>query len=281
MRRGLRMVAGAALSVLAVTACGGGSDPNAAPTSAPTFKVPDSLCPSDYGVGLTITTDSPAEVDYLDKIVACTSSAGTASYLKNTSTAVWKLRLTRGAPETVRWWDEGLKARAFRNLFPTDVLLVPEAVMTVGLPPDSLAWDIDLPLSISWEGHDLLAAKVASLGDAALIAALKQQSLAGRAIAQCALTVEKYAESVQGLTETDMTDVLLRGLGVGIATNKCTSTAAQVEVRDPTTRRGIALTTSLEDLSRQTVLLSELESRLGYAKRGARVLTLGISFLRK
>ena len=247
-----------------------------------TFQVPDAKCPANYRVGLTVTTDSPGEVGDLDKIVACTTGDGKATYLKNESDAVWTLRNTGTVSGTAFRWGDDLKKDSFRSLFePSRVLLVPGGVITSTLPPSSLAWDINLPLSVSWEGYELVTEKVASLGDAALIAALKRRTPAGAAIAQCTLTLEQYAKSIDNLEDEHlkMSTVVLNGLGSSIATNKCRELATRVVVLEEGTNRSVTLSAELDLLGQQTTVLEGVESRLGYASRGVRLLKLGIRFL--
>jgi hypothetical protein len=239
-----------------------------------TYQVPDEACPSNYGTGLSVTTDTPAELQYVDDIVACTTVDGGATYLKNDSDAVWVLSNTGTIDGTAFRWDESLRMASFRSVFgSSQVLLVPAGVVTSTLPPSSLEWTIDLPLSLSWEAHEVVVDKIASLGETALIDALKRKSTAGAAIAQCAFTVHEYADGLSGLAEKDMSEVLLNGLGAGIATNKCRERAAEVGVLDSAEQR-VALSTELDQLGSQTKLMETVEASLSRTQRAIRVLKL-------
>jgi hypothetical protein len=245
-----------------------------------TYKVPDEQCPSDYGVGLTVTTDSRGELGYLDKIVACTTVWGGGTYLKNDSDAVWTLR-TRGAVVgMVRQLDRGdLEENSFLSAFPGLAMLVPGGVITSGLSPSSLAWDISLPLSVSWEGHKLVMDEVAALGQQAVRAALTPKSRLGAAVMKCTFTLDKYARSINTLADegTKLSDIVLGGLGSGIATNKCREAVGAVRAAEGDSQAG-KLSEGLDRLGQQTKVLERMESRLGYAQRGLRVLKLGIRF---
>lgn len=248
---------------------------------APIFEVPSWQCPANYGVGLTITTDSEAEVEYLDDIVACTNEVGSATYLKNNSDAVWSLRNLGSVPATAFSWGETLTASSFRSVFgPEQVLMVPQAVLTANVPPQALRWDIDLPLSVSWEGHGVVVEQIASAGEAAVLDALRRRSPAGAAIVTCTLAVKEYASSVGGLEDADLSEVVLAGLGSGIATNRCRQAASLVPVVEKSTGRTVAMSTEIDHLARQTAVLQRVETRLSYAARAGRILKLGIRFFR-
>ena len=245
--------------------------PSATPERA-TYHVPDADCPENYGHGLDIMTETPAELDYVDKIVACVDDQGTATYLRNESDAVWVLHDNGTSGAKVTHWSPNLNITSFRSVFTARRgLLPPKDVITTAIPTADLEWTIDLPLSLSWEAHELVAGKVASLGKTALIDALKGRTKAGAAIAQCAFTMNAIAEKTSGLADKDMSDLLLDGLGAGIATNKCRERAAEVRVFD-SSRRPVALSQELTELKSETKALEFAESRLSTAKLGARVL---------
>jgi hypothetical protein len=250
------------------------------PTAFPIYRVPDTECPSNYGTGLLITTDSAAEVEYLDDIVACTTLTGTATYLKNDSDAVWTFHNRGSTPGRVQPWNEELVASSFRSIVgPQRALMVPRAVVTVNLPPEEFSWDIDLPLSVSWEGHELVAEKIKSAGQEAFVAALRRKSPAGAALVACTLGVDGVARGVPELEDADFSGVVLTGLGVATTTNKCRQAAVRAPVVDET-GRVVTLSDELGRLERQTATLARVETRLSYVARGFKVLKLGIKFVR-
>jgi hypothetical protein len=250
------------------------------PTITPeraTYQVPNAKCPGNYGRGLNITTETPAELDYVDKIVACVNDDETATYLRNESDAVWLLHDNGSSGATVEHWSPNLHITSFRSVFATPEgvlppgLLAPKDVITTRIPTADLEWTINLPLSLSWEAHEMVTTKIASLGQVALINALKRKNAAGAAIAQCAFTMNEIAQKTSDLAEQDMSDMLLTGLGVGIAANKCRERAAEVRVLD-NSKRPIVLSQDLAELKGQTKVLEFAESRLSTAKLGARIL---------
>lgn len=241
------------------------------PAERATHQVPDADCPGNYHHGLTITTQTPAELDYVDKIVACVNDQGTTTYLRNESDAVWVLHDNGSSGAPVNHWSTNLRISSFRSVFQRLSLLPPEESVTTTIPTPDLEWTISLPLSLSWEAHEQVADKIASLGQTALIGALKRKNAAGAAIAQCAFTMNEIAEKTSDLEDQDMSDLLLTGLGAGAATNKCRERAAEVNVVD-NQKRPIALADDLAELKYQTKVLETAESRLSTAKLGARVL---------
>ncbi|TDU91017.1 hypothetical protein EV138_4618 [Kribbella voronezhensis] len=247
------------------------SEPSSERPERATYQVPDEDCPGNYGHGLDIMTETPAELEYVDKIVACVNDAGTATYLRNESDAVWVLHNNGRTTAGVTHWSPTLDITSFRNVFTTRALLPPKDVITTSIPTADLEWTIDLPLSLSWEAHALVVAKIASLGKTALIDALKGRTRAGAAIAQCAFTMNELAEKTSDLADKDMSDLLLDGLGAGVAVNKCRERAAEVRVHD-SSNRPIALSEDLAELKGQTKVLEAAESHLSTAKLGARVL---------
>lgn len=258
----------------------GGYSPSRRPSHTPswttppvraTYQVPDAKCPGNYGHGLNIMTETPAELDYVDKIVACINDQATMTYLRNESDAVWVLHDngTSGAP--VSHWSPNLNITSFRNVFDTLRLLPPKDVITTRIPIADLEWTISLPLSLSWEAHEQVATKIASLGQTALIAALKRKNAAGAALAQCAFTMNEIAQKTSDLADQDMSDMLLTGLGVGAVANKCRERAAEVRVVN-SSKQPVALSDDLARLKGQTQVLEFAENRLSMAKLGARVL---------
>jgi hypothetical protein len=246
------------------------------PAQQTTYQVPDEDCPVDYGTGLLVATDTAAEVDYINKITACTTTDGANLYLKNNSNAVWVLRTTDKIAGKVRLLQDNRTRTSFRNVFANGrQLLVPGGVVTVDLPPSSVAWVLDLPLTIGWVGHSVVVGKIGALGQTALLAALERRSPAGTALATCTLTAVQYAQSVDRLADKDLSDVVLAGLGAGTATNKCHQATIKVQLDQSATR---ALADDIDQLSRQTQVLEGIENWLAYAKRAAGPFKLAIHF---
>jgi hypothetical protein len=235
--------------------------------------VPNSACPLGWS-GVAVTTDTAAEITYLDDIPACRDASGSATYLKNNSDAVWTLRstttsgtVTPSGQNLVEWSF----VQAVSDARPGLAIFVPGAEVTVDLPPESIVWAIDLPLSIGFQGHEVVLGKLRQGGEAAAVAALRRQSPAGGALAACTFSVVQAAESVSDLEDADAVDVVLAGLGVGTASSACRTAAVAVGTLDGASQP-IALADEIDRLTAQTDVLERIQTRAGNAQRVARVL---------
>jgi hypothetical protein len=150
--------------------------------------------------------------------------------------------------------------------------MVPEAELTVSLPPEQVRWDIDLALSVDWQVHGLVVAKIKSAGEDAVIMALKRRSAARAALVACTLGVDQTARDASDLGDADLTDVVLTGLGAAATTNKCRQAAAAVPAVDET-GRAVTLSEELGHLERQTAAIEGIETRLSGVARGYKALT--------
>jgi hypothetical protein len=114
-----------------------------------TYQVPDSKCPQNWR-GLIVTTETDAELQYLDDMPACTNSAGNLTYLENSSPAVWVLRSISRNPGSVRWVGTSARELSFRAIFKNSytgqVIFSPGAKLVVNLSPDEVEWIVDLAL---------------------------------------------------------------------------------------------------------------------------------------
>jgi hypothetical protein len=225
---------------------------------------------------LTITTDVPAEVEYLDDIVACTDDAGTTTYLYNDSDAVWNLIGTGANPPTFDYWDSAnnpnWKAWSFEQAVePGQPLLVPEGSITINLPPASLTWDLDLAKSVAWQGHDLVVEKLQSAGQAAVVAALRRQTQAGAALAACTIAVHELAKAQTDLENTDLKEVVLDGLDVTVSGSRCAMESTNVTV-EQRTGQSVALVDEIAKLEQQTARLSQVQTKLNNAHRVFKVI---------
>lgn len=258
------------------------SAPPPPPPPPPSYQVLDSACPDGW-TGLRVTTDDEAEVEYLDDIPACTNDLGDTTYLENDSDAVWILRSTSYRGGSTKSWNLTLEEQSFLQAVQGQragrAIFVPGADLTVDLPPEEVEWVIDLPLSVGWEAHDLVLDKIEGAGQEAAVAALRRQSRAGAALATCALAATTYAETVEDLEDADAVEVVLGGLGVGAASSACHTASASVSRVDDA-GRNVALADDLEHLRRQTAVLQNVDTRLGYAQRASKVFQLGLKFLR-
>lgn len=244
----------------------------------PTYRVPDTSCPDNYGIGLSITTDVAAEVQYLDDVVACTNATGTATYLENKSDAVWRLTSLGARPGRITRWNGQIATLidgSFRSILSevrTDSgsLMTPGGLLTVDLPPGELRWDLDLVLSTAWQGHDVGVEKIKSVSQDALIAALARKSPARRALATCTIGLYKTARDVTDLPDADFAQVMLTGLGAASAT----TTSRQAALYAPAKNEYGKVVTLSEEIGRlkvQGAVLDDVSTKLGYLARGAKV----------
>jgi hypothetical protein len=244
--------------------------PSITPTVRATYQVPDADCPATFHHGLLISTETAAELKYVDKIVACTTDLGTETYLRNESDAVWALHNSLDARYFA--WSDNLRIASFRSIFESDhVLLAPKGVITATVPPSALTWSIDLLHSLDWEAHELVADKLEAYGEAALIGGAGRLHPAGKALVQCTLAVHAYGKTIAALADEDLSDVLANALATGVAGNKCRQQGAGIRLSsDPSS--SIVLTEELDHLKGQTKFLETFESRWSTAKQGSRVL---------
>jgi hypothetical protein len=263
---------------------GGGSGASRGSESTPSplsYKVLDSACPLKW-VGLTVTTDRRAEIDYLDDMPACVDESGNRTYLENQSDAVWTIRSLSSAGR-VDWFKSSLEDESFRAAVnatrPGWAILVPGTAVVVDLPPDQVEWLVDLPLSFAWPAHGVVLDKIKGAGEAVAIAALKRQSRAGGALGVCTLAVAEYAKSVSSLEDADSSDVLLAGLGVGVATSKCRAEAAGV-VLGGKAGRSTALADELKGLKSQAKILEKVHVQVSWAQKAAKVLIMGLKIFK-
>lgn len=272
----------AAALLAALAGCSPGGDEDAAAQAAPAYQVPDSACPQGWA-GLTVTTDNEAEVEFLDDLPACADASGARTYLKNQSDAVWVLQATSATAGTATPVGRSLTQESFVAAVgasdPTRVILVPGAQLTVDLRPDQFEWLIDLPLSFAWQAHDVVAGKIAGAGQGAALAAFQRRSPAGNALAVCTLAALEHARTIESLEEADSSEVLLDGLGLGAATHQCRLRAAEVTPVD-VAGRPTNLADELARLQSETKILEHLDGRLSVAQRAAKVLGLGLKFVR-
>jgi hypothetical protein len=245
--------------------------PPSSPTPAEraTYQVPDADCPTNFRHGLLIATETPAELRYVDKIVACTTDQGTETYLRNESDAVWTLHNTLDANYFT--WSDSARIKSFRSIFESDqVLLTPKGVITATVPPSALTWSIDLLHSLDWEAHELFADKLVEYGELALVRQAGRVHPAGKALVQCTLAIHAYGETLDALAEEDLTDVVSTGLATGVAGSKCRQEGANLRLSsDP--NRSIVLTEDLDHLKSQTKFLETFETHWGRATQGSRV----------
>ena len=291
----MKLLAGVCL-VLAVvcaslTACSGDDEPSGAfsqpPGPAPspqprqpvTYQPPASRCRGPHQVPLTISTRVPLEVDYLRQVDACTNLAGTVTYLKNTGSAVWKPR-ARAAAAT--YLQDSLTASSYRAAVESTYdhpLLTPGQVMVVAAAPATVSWDLDLNLSLAWHGHEAVAEEIGQYGETALTAALLRRSPTGRALTGCTLSVLHVADDTDDLTEKDMSEWIMLGLGGSAKAATCTAAVQEAERAELQAGRRSTLTVARLPGIRtsQAAVLEDADSFLTQAARLGKVVALQLA----
>jgi hypothetical protein len=280
-----------AIVVTTIVGCGSGtpqtdSSPSTEtePTSLPTtssdpepmdYQVPDELCPSNFTSGLTLSTANatPDEVQLLDEVVACTNATGTQTYLKNTGDAVWNLVFPSGTTTDSFRWFEAAPAQRFREIFGSDwILLSPDSEITSNVPPASVAWEINVEFSVAWEGYGLLLEEVRSIGEAAFVRALSRGTREGSAVGWCTIALLNHTQGVGDLTNADLSEVLLDGLGTGVTDARCLQSARSVQIVPDGTQKQIALSARLKTFNKTTDLAGKVQTNL------TRVSSVGSAF---
>lgn len=241
----------AVVVIFLASGCGGGSGggggTDTTPPSSPSgsssgpaetgHKVPDSSCPEGW-TGLTVSTDVEAEVQYLDDITACTDNTASRTYLWNRSGAVWALNSTTSVAAPVEYIDGSdslqiLKATTFRRSIyglRQAALMVPNGAVVITAPPTDVRWDLDGDLSASWQGQEVVVDELKGIGEAALVARIKQDSAVRAAMAECALSVAALADGVGDLDEPELQDIVLTGLGGVVAGSRCREASIHVRL---------------------------------------------------
>ena len=266
---------------------GNGGRPTITWTTPPkaTYQVPQGACLAPYNVPLVVTTDTAAEAAYINKIDACTTEAQNSTYLKNNSDAVWVLSATGSVVGTVTSWGDDAAKSSFRGVFKAGQrFLLPGSAVTVNLPPSSVVWDLDLPLTVGWVGQGVVASRITALFQTAWTDAIKNNSRAGAALVECTAAVAKYAASVNGLAKQQLSNIVvdalvMDALGTGKAVNNCRRQLMKVVVKPAGSERAILLSDDIAHVSKQTRYLDEIESSLKFAKQGSRYFELAIRFV--
>lgn len=150
-------------------------------------QVPDTSCPDGWS-GLVVTADTRVRSDHLDDVVACTDAARATTYVENAGHAVWVLDADAAAGEHVWRFRSGLAETSFlqvaRDLRHREAM-VPGSVLTVDLPPEEVAWDLDLPLTFGLEAHGLLVAALRSTGPDGADEAMMRRGPEAKSLATC------------------------------------------------------------------------------------------------
>lgn len=213
----LRLVACLAAVVPLLTACPDGDDGSDIPMA-------DEGCTATYPDRLVLSTDVPEEVEYLDQVTACASSALSETYIHNQSDVVFTIGATVDGTD-VRFESETLRSSSFREIatevYPS-AILTPESEVIVEAGPVDVTWTLHPGLSAMWLAHDTLATEVAAFGEAQLINMLSRNSVRRGALIQCSVAAYNAAgETGQLLDSSEPGEQLLAGLGIFSGVTTC------------------------------------------------------------
>lgn len=191
-------------------------------------KTPDppqtTECPVGHPTPLALAAETQEEIQYLDKITACTNFAQTSTYLNNDADVVWTLSTTTGG-EPVDQQTAGQRLASFRSvaaeIYP-GALLSPNSAVVVEAPPSDLHWSLHPSLSAMWLFHEQVMDTVEEYGQEQLTDLVAGTSLRRRALVTCSFAAYSFVgEDLSGLTDEDPGVQLLAGLGVAGGTTEC------------------------------------------------------------
>lgn len=241
----------------------------------------DEDCPSNYPVGLLIWTDVQVELEYLRDVLACTNPAHTLTYLKNTGEVVWKPRLTSPWSADVQYFHDSPKARSYRSAVAgryAHALLTPEQVLVVGADPRVVAWDLDLPLSLSYQVHDTLVSELKRYGEGAVVAALDTRSRRGAALAGCTISGYNIATEAPDLAEKPPREWVMLGISGSAGVSTCVSSWQEADVAEA--QAGRRLTLTAEELpglrTSQAVVLERADRYLTRATYAEKIIGIAL-----
>jgi hypothetical protein len=227
------------------------------------YQVMASKCPPVYPYGLQIEATTPEEIPYLAEIAACQTVDGRNTYLHNGSDAVWVLRNRGTVTGQISHEKDTLSRQSFRNIYGS-TLLTPGDTVVINLPPSVLEWDLNLPASAAWQGHNVVVKDLQSLGQAALVDGLAGKGTARAAVVTCTLSVKSTVDDLSDPDGDDLTSAVITGLGAGSTATTCAQAARKVRGEDPAT--GLTLSQDLERLSRQTETIDRMKGTLEKAQ---------------
>lgn len=211
-------------------------------TTDPTEQSSD--CPQNYGEGLQVWTDQQVEVEYLEDVVACTDVDHRFTYLENKGDVVWKPRVT-GWSATVTYYKDTLTARAYRDVVSDHyayALLTPGQNLVVSASPETVGWDLDLPLSLSYQVHATLVSELQRYGEGALVAGLNKRTPRGAAVAGCVISGYNIAKDAPDLAEKPPAEWVMLGISGAAGVSTCTSSWRQADAVEARAGQEVALT---------------------------------------
>jgi hypothetical protein len=214
-----RMQAGGLCLVLISlsAACNGGDPPS------PETSLPQDGCTIDYPLRLSVYSDDPDEMAYLDQIAACSDDPEQSTLLVNNSAAAWTISTTYGAPVTQL--DHDLKVTLFRSeiaeIYQGAVLAPGESVI-VRAPPIEVEWHIQPGFSAVWLLHDALYETLSNYGQEQIEDLVVNKSLRRQAFLTCGKGLyDILKKDLSGLNSDGPNQSLLSAVGIGENISEC------------------------------------------------------------
>ena len=259
------------------------SVPATPPASSPSARyaqTDDADCPSNYPAGLLVSTDVQIELQYLRDVVACTNAAHSLTYLKNEGEVVWRPRVTPTWSNEVHhatYFADTASARSYRSAVAglyAKALLTPGQVLVVDAAPQLVAWDLDLPLSLSYQVHDTIVSELQRYGEGAVVAALDTRSRRGAALAGCAISGYHVAKDAPDLADKPPQDWIMLGISGSAGVSTCASSWKQADTAEAAAGRKLTLTADeLPTLrARQAELLEKADTYLTRATKAGKII---------
>jgi hypothetical protein len=226
----------------------GGSDP--ASPRAPVLPTPrvratgQEVC-DDAGAGqaLGLSTADPAATGVLDEWDACLRMDTTPAYtwLHNRTRAVWVLRTTswdvvqehRPARTRLGTLQSGVFHRAAEERGKpghASAFIHPGESLWIAAEPDTVSWQMDLPLTVAWAGAGEIVRRLDDHGRQLLTEAISGRDAGPSATVTCVLALGDYARNRTDLQQAELETVLREGFEGLLADEGCTEAAREAVI---------------------------------------------------
>ena len=302
MRRQMAVVAVLALTL---SACGGANQgpedspapssvyapPPPADTSPPplVFTTSQETCTAaGEGLALDLITTDPVEGTYLAQWDACSSvdSAGFArTWLRNRTDAVWvmpgitweeRLKYTASADPY-----EALRAPTFTAMVDefaelgSTIYLLPGQSVGIARAPEEVPWELDLELTMAWQGQGTLLEQIQEKTPQVLAKATTPKNSVSRAVVVCTFGIYNAAKRAEALDTTDGSDVLVAGLLTTYGGYSCAKESSNASVPLKNGQVSTLEAAAVADLPEDTGLLNRFTNKIRPHQEFIRVATKG------
>jgi hypothetical protein len=236
----------------------GSGSPRAPVLPTPRVHATDQAVCDDAGAGraLGLSTADPAATGLLDEWDACLRMDTTPAYtwLHNRTHAVWVLRTTpwdvvqehRPARTRLGTLQSGVFHRAAEERGKpgnASAFIHPGESLWIAAEPDTVSWQVDLPLTVAWAGAGEIVRRLDDHGRQLLTEAITGRDAGPSATVTCVLALGDYARNRTDLYQADLKDMLRDGFEDMIAADDCHELARETVIG----RRGRTISV-LEDV---------------------------------